>query len=142
MSIRSLEAERQSILERMERRRETYRRMLTDGIDIREASVPQVTVVNGTGSRTPAVYNYSPAPTHFPRSSLMRVISDHPLLCALGVAAVVVIGPRRIAHTVTSSGALMGALSERNQLNIDMIGRLLSMVGAYTQARRHEPRGR
>jgi hypothetical protein len=73
---------------------------------------------------------------------VMRVISDHPLLCALGVAAVVVIGPRRIAHTVTSSGALMGALSERNQLNIDMIGRLLSMVGAYTQARRHEPRGR
>lgn len=130
MSIRSLEAERHSILDRMRVRRETYRRMLTEGLDVEQAEMRQV-------GNPPATYTYHPVSSHFPRSTLMRVISEHPFLCALGVAVIVAaIGPRRIARTVASGGAAMGALTTRSQSNIDMIGRLLTLAGAYARGRR------
>jgi hypothetical protein len=138
MSLSSLEAERQSILDRMKMRRDTYRRMLTDGTDL---NAEAVTRIASDGSPM-TVYRHNPAPTHFPRSTLMRTIMDHPFLCAVGVAAVVAIGPRRIIRTVTSSTAAVGALTAGNQSNIDMIGKLLTMAGAYAQGRSNHPPSR
>ena len=137
----SLEEERQAILERMQMRRETYRRVLTGGGDL-----DQITVApSGQAALTHHVTHAShaqaysplarPIPTRFPRSTLMRVVTEHPLLCALGVAAIVAIGPRRIMRTVASSGTAVAALTARNQSNIDLLGKVLTMAGAYVQGR-------
>lgn len=127
-SVSTLEAERRAILDRMHARRDTYRSMLTNGTSLQEAPVAHQ--VAGTH-----IYSYSPAPASFPRSTLMRVITEHPVLVAAGIAAVIVIGPKRIMRTVSSGGAAVAALSARNNSNIDMIGRLLTMAGAYAQGR-------
>lgn len=138
MSLSSLEAERQSILDRMKMRRDTYRRMLTDGTDL---DMEPVTRLTGTGLPV-TVYRHDQTPTRFPRSTFMRTIMDHPFLCAVGVAAVVAIGPRRIIRTVTSGTAAVGTLAAGNQSNIDMIGKLLTMAGAYAQSRSNRPPSR
>lgn len=115
----SLEEERQSILERMQMSRETYRRMLSDQPDVIEhrrtgtAHQPEPLAV------APEVAHYrdnrqlsrfSAAQGSFPRSAAMRWAMQHPFMCAAAVAAVVAIGPRRILHTAVSSGAAAKAL--------------------------------
>jgi hypothetical protein len=137
MSGRSLERERQAILERMNERRETYRRMLNGGEDIAHATVIGTQVASNPGHAQP-VATYAPTRDTYPRSAVTRVISEHPVVCALGVAAVIVIGPKRIARTVINSGTAVAALTANNQSQIDLIGRLLTMAGAYVQGRTHD----
>ncbi|RJF99084.1 hypothetical protein [Noviherbaspirillum saxi] len=140
MSVRTLEAERQAILERMRLRRENYRRMLTDGDELGQIPYGQEIQVDHSfaQSYTPAL---RPVPAHpeppdvFPRSTIMRVLKRHPVYCALGVAAIIAIGPKRIARTAMTSGATLTALTARNQSNTDLIGRLITMAGAYMQGR-------
>lgn len=147
----SLEAERQSILDRMQMRRENYRRMLTDGAELDQIAdfhpagdrhaIAHATPSAQTVRATPA---YRPVrhaePMHFPRSTLMRTITEHPYLCALGVAAVVLIGPKRIARTVVGAGSTVSALAAGNQSNLDMVGKVLAMAGAYVQGRSNDNR--
>lgn len=141
MSIHSLEAERQAILDRMKLRRENYRRMLTAGEELQHLPAGHNIHVEHSfaHSLTPAQRSSAtnnPVPASFPRSRLMRTLIDHPFYCALGVAAVVAIGPRRIGRSLASGGAVLTTLTARNQSNIDLVGRLLSMAGAYVQGRR------
>lgn len=147
-SFRSLEQEREAILDRMQMRREAYRRVLADGEDFRKITASRgdghaQTDVHASSRPGPdhdaarsvpdaTVYTYSRAPSHFPRTTVMRVVRDHPLLCALGVATVLAIGPRRIARSVVTGGAALGAVSG-NPSNVDAIGRLLSLASAYAQ---------
>ena len=113
-------------------RRETYRRALNDGIDLERLTA-------APASRRPLAHAqqlhpmHRPVPTRFPRSALMRALIDHPVLCALGVAAIVAIGPRRIMKTVADSAATVGALTARNESNVDLLGKVLAMAGAYAQ---------
>jgi hypothetical protein len=68
----------------------------------------------------------------------VRFVKEHPLLCATAVAAIVMIGPRRIAkvaRSAVSSGSAMTALTLRNQANVDLAGRLISQVVDYMQQR-------
>lgn len=155
----SLEAERQSILDRMQMRRETYRRMLTEGADLDQiadvrpvsdghAIAPahtshlQHTLHTSHTAQTTHAYRpvRHPAPTQFPRSTLMRTITEHPYLCALGVAAVVLIGPKRIARSVVGAGSTVSALAAGNQSNLDLVGKVLAMAGAYVQGRSNDNR--
>lgn len=134
MSGPSLEAERQAILERMQMRREIYRRALADGGDLNRLTA------DPAGSRSLAYAQqlhpmHRPVPTRFPRSTLMRVLIDHPVWCALGVAAVVAIGPRRIVKTVASGAATVGAFTAGAQANADLLGKVLAIAGAYVQGR-------
>lgn len=135
----SLEEERQAILERMQMRRESYRRVLTGGGDLDQIPmepVGQTALTHARGAHAPAYSPLArPIPTRFPRSTLMRVVTEHPLICALGVAAIVAIGPRRIMRTVATSGTALATLTARNQSNVDLIGKVLTMAGAYVQGR-------
>jgi hypothetical protein len=142
MSRPSLEAERQNILHRMQMRREGYRRMLVNGGDLSSISDVEPLSENAVGNphtgwptARRAVATYRPASAHNSRGPLMRVLTEHPLLCALGVAAVVAIGPKRIARTVMSGGAAAGTMMTNNPSNIDLLGRILTMAGAYVQGR-------
>lgn len=135
MSGPSLEEERKAILERMQMRRESYRRALAGGIDLEQ--IP----AEPAGSRPQLVHaqqlypTQRPVPTRFPRSTLMRVLIDHPFLCAIGVAALVAIGPRRIVKTVAGGATAIGTLTANNQTNVDLLGKVLTMAGAYVQGR-------
>jgi len=156
MSTQSLEDERKSILERMRTRRENYRRMLTDGADLDDVVIEQPAIgthhaatmhrPDGTTSSLPAgqlhaysgnthVYTHNRVPDQFPRSTTMKVITEHPLLVAAAVAAVIAIGPRRIMRTAMTSGATLTALTMNNPSNADLAGRLLTMLGTYVQGR-------
>jgi len=154
MSGQSLEEERQNILHRMQVRREGYRRMLTNGGDIRSiadvepllpgAAKARLGHEGGPQTSWPterhAVATYRPVPARHPRSALMRVLMEHPLLCAAGVAAVVAIGPKRIVRTVMTGGTAASTLVASNQSNIDLLGRILTMAGAYVQGRTNDKR--
>lgn len=141
-TVQSLEQERQAILDRMQMRRESYRRMLVEGEDFRKVSMShdgmQGDHISGyarsSAGSTPhstAVYSYTRA---MPRTKLMQVVSEHPVLCALGVATVLAIGPRRLVRSVASSGAALSAVT-MDQSRMDMLGRVLSLVGSITQRR-------
>jgi len=134
MSAPSLERERQDILERMNARRETYRRMLNGDEDTEHATVIDTKAGGNPGHSRP-VTAYKPVHDTYPRSAVTRVIKKHPLLCALGVAAVIAIGPKRIARTLLTSGTAVATLAARNQSNIDLLGKLMTMAGAYAQGR-------
>lgn len=144
-TVQSLEQERQAILDRMQMRRETYRRMLNDGEDLR--SMPARTSLhagdhayghgrpdhlNDGAIADQTAYSYRRVPDRFPRTRLMQTVSAHPMLWALGVAAVLAIGPRRIARTVTTGTAAAGGLAS-SQSGMDLIGRVLTLAGAYAQ---------
>lgn len=66
-------------------------------------------------------------------------MKDHPFLCAAAVAAVVAIGPRRVARSVVSGGTALTALTLRNRANVDVLGRLLTTVVSYMQRERTRP---
>jgi len=159
MSTTSLETERQAILDRMQKRRESYRRMLihgSDSIDQADQIADMQTTHTHPVGALPAhdeaamaqVHSHAPqyasvrrpVPTSFPRSTLMRTVTEHPYLCALGVAAVVLIGPRRIARYAVSASTTVTALAAGNQSNTDMVGKLLAMAGAYVQGRSNDNR--
>ncbi len=135
MSVKSLEEERQAILDRMKARREDYRRMLTGGDSL--ANLPLAPHIDTAGIHA---HGYMPGQHHavsdiFPRSAITRTVMEHPFLVALGVAAVVAIGPRRILRGAISGSTAVAALTGRNQSNVDLLGRLLTMAGAYVQGR-------
>jgi len=141
MSVHSLEIERQQILERMHARRDDYRRALLSGGDIDEVATGRHAVLEShvAGSRRPLPVqriSYStPHDSSMPGNPVMRAIKQHPVLCALGVAAVFALGPKRIARSVMTSGASLTALTTRNLSNVDMLGRLLTLAGTYVQDR-------
>lgn len=140
----SLETERQAILDRMQMRRENYRRMLTYGTELDEVPSADTGIAGEPRHALPPAQAYHPVrqsiPTQFPRSTLMRTITEHPYLCALGVAAVVLIGPKRIARTVVGAVPAVSALAAGNQSQEDMVGKLLAMAGAYVQGRSNDNR--
>jgi hypothetical protein len=138
MSIQSLEAERQAILERMRMRRENYRRMLTDGDELGQIPVGQAIQVDHSfaHSYTPAlrpVAAHQTVPDVFPRSTVVRTLMQHPMYVALGVAAILAIGPKRIMRTAVTGTTALATLTGRNESNADLVGRLITMAGAYLQ---------
>lgn len=140
MSLQSLEAERQAILERMRARREEYRRMLTDGEMLGEMPMaPQIhdAGIHAHGYAASPIHSFMPA--GLSRNTVMRVLNEHPLWVALGVAAIVAIGPRRILRTIATSGTAVAALTASNPSNVDLVGRLITMAGAYVQGRSKPP---
>lgn len=83
-------------------------------------------------------YGHTFADYHDYTSPAIRFVKEHPLLCIGAVAAVVAIGPRRIARVARSavtSGTALTALTMRNQANVDLAGRLISQVVDYMQQR-------
>ena len=140
--VQALEQERQAILDRTQMRRETYRRALHDGHDLRTLPARGdgnafVTVrparANGATVDT-TTYQYRHVPDSFPRSRLAQTMRDHPMLWALGVAAVLAIGPRRIARSVSSGSMALGAVAA-SRSRMDMIGRVLTLAGSIVQRR-------
>ncbi|WP_206047165.1 hypothetical protein [Noviherbaspirillum denitrificans] len=121
----------------MQMRRETYRRALNGGADLERIPGEPVAIreVPPAAHVQHVFPTHRPVPTRFPRSALMRVLMDHPVLCAVGVAALVAIGPRRIAKTVATSATAIGTLTANNQTNVDLLGKVLTMAGAYVQGR-------
>lgn len=152
MSAHSLEAERQAILDRMQARRERYRRMLTDGTDLDEDTVivePRAVAPYPAGQAVAHVPHaaahgtvYRTAPLSARHNPLVQTLMEHPVLVALGVAALVAIGPKRILRGVTAGGTALSAIAVRDhdQSNVDLAGRLLTMVGAYVQGRMNPDR--
>jgi hypothetical protein len=118
MSNHSLEDERQAILDRMEASRERYRRMLRN----------QPEVIANEAHPTGRHAVYALPEDRFPRSAAMRWVAQHPVICAAAIAAVIVIGPGRIARTAMKGGSAATSLTLRNSPNIDTLGRLLSIV--------------
>lgn len=139
-TVQSLEQERQAILDRMQMRRESYRRMLHDGEDLPPAygrkNAPAYRLdANDGATADETVYTYRRAPDSFPRTRLMKTVSEHPMLVALGVAAVLAIGPRRLARSVATGSAALGAVAA-SQSRVDMLGRVLNLASAYAQRKR------
>jgi hypothetical protein len=141
MSLHSLESERNAILNRMQMSRTGFRHMLADDEDEMHAAAADL------HATSPLTSQHHPAHIdsrhRFPRSATMRLLTRHPFACALTVAAVVVIGPRRIMRTVVNKGSVLTALTLRNQANVDMIGRVLALVGQQVAQRsrvRHRTR--
>lgn len=142
MSSHSLEEERQAILDRMQRSRESYRRMLSGQGAI---SGSRHALHHDESSHSSAISHQPLAPANrhsyastyrwAPRGGAMRILTDHPVMCALAVAAVVAIGPRRIVRTVANSGKTVTNLTLRNQANIAMLTRLLTTVADTMQRR-------
>jgi hypothetical protein len=143
--VQSLEQERQAILDRMQMRRESYRRMLSGEEDARRLppraerhaethAAHRLDVGDGAIADNTA-YTYRRAPDSFPRTRLMQTVSEHPMLWALGVAAVLAIGPRRIVRSVASGSTALGAVAA-SQSRMDMLGRVLTLASAYAQRRR------
>lgn len=139
-TVQSLEQERQAILDRMQMRREAYRRVLHDGGDLN--ALPARVRPNGT-ARTPlyegatadtTTYRYTHVSDTFPRTRLMKTVSEHPMLLALGVAAVFAIGPRRLARSVATGGAALGAVAG-SRSNMDLLSRMLTLASAIAQRR-------
>jgi hypothetical protein len=141
-----LEAQRQAILERMQMSREAYRRFLRDEPEL-EVSVPHGGIhppshtispmqpdqsIHGYQNSHP-ISRFSGARDTFPRSAAMRWITEHPFMCAAAVAAVVMIGPGRIARLAMKGGTAATALTLRNPSNVDNISRVLSLVADYAQ---------
>lgn len=79
MSRPTLSEERQALLAKMEASRVAYRRVL-----------------QGTEEERHAVQDVATAGV-FPKSKTVRFVLDHPYLCAVTIAALLV-GPRRIVH--------------------------------------------
>lgn len=135
----SLEAERQAILDRMQMRREHYRRMLTGGDyeQIADAHPTDEGHALAHMAHNPGP-GYHTVPTQFPRSTIMRTVTEHPYLVALGVAAVVLIGPKRLMRTALGATSTVSALAASNQSHVDLLGKALAMAGAYVQGRSND----
>lgn len=143
-----LEAERQAILDRMQMSREAYRRFLRDEPEPQLALDPAHGGLPATSHAAHAMPHYDPdylaaggqpvarfsgARNAFPRSAAMRWATEHPFLCAAAVAAMVMVGPGRIARTALKGGTAATALTLRNPQNMDMLSRVLTLVANYAQ---------
>jgi hypothetical protein len=135
MSLHSLESERNAILNRMQMSRSGYRHMLGDDEDEMHAAAADLRTASPSGSPHHPAYVDSHVRHRFPRSATMKLLTRHPFACALAVAAVVVIGPRRIMRTALKSGPAVTALTLRNPANVDMISRVLALVGQQVAQR-------
>ena len=129
MSLHSLESERNSILDRMQMSRTGFRHMLSDDEDEARQAVADMRHAPASASPHHPAYVATQARPRFPRSATMKLISRHPFACALAVAAVVIVGPRRIVRSAANGGSAVTALTLRNQANVDMISRLIALVG-------------
>jgi hypothetical protein len=129
MSLHSLESERNSILDRMQMSRTGFRHMLADDEDAPRHAADDLRHAPASASPLHPAYVQTQARRPFPRSATMKLITRHPFACALAVAAVVVIGPRRLVRTAAKSGGAVSALTLRNQANVEMISRLIALVG-------------
>lgn len=118
MSNHSLEDDRQAILDRMESSRSRYRRMLRNQPEV-------IANVHHPVGRHAA---YAVPEDRFPRSAALRWVAQHPLLCVAAIAAVVVIGPRRIARAALKGGSAATSLTLHNSPNIDTLGRLITII--------------
>jgi hypothetical protein len=148
----SLEAERQTILARMQANREQYRRMLMDNSDSGKHSEFQgghhAAAPTNLASNMQPAYSQPYAHSFGDYSDLrhnpaLLWVKEHPWICVAAVAALVAIGPKRIARTarsVAESGTALTALTLRNQQNVEMLGRLISTVVNYVQSERSRPR--
>jgi hypothetical protein len=135
MSLHSLESERNAILNRMQMSRSGYRHKLADDEDEMHYAADDLHAVSPSASPHHPAYVGSRARHRFPRSATMKLLTRHPFACALAVAAVVVIGPRRIMRTALKSSTAVTALTLRNQANVDMISRVLALVGQQVAQR-------
>jgi hypothetical protein len=142
MSLQSLESERNAILNRMQMSRTGFRHKLADDEDEVHYAAEDLRTTSPSGSLHHPAYVAARGRHRFPRSATMKLITQHPFACALAVAAVVVIGPRRIMRTALNSGTAVTALTLRNQANVDMIGRVLALVGQQVAQRRQARNGR
>jgi hypothetical protein len=141
MSIHSLEAEREAILARMQEHREQYRRMLMENSDV-HAQGSYLHNDHSTGNLPSTYGHYGHSFTEhmdLRHNPAVQWVKEHPLLCVAAVAAIIVIGPRRLARTAISGGTALTALTLRNQANVDMAGRLISSVVDYLQRGRTRP---
>jgi hypothetical protein len=135
MSLHSLESERNAILNRMQMSRSGYRHMLADDEDEMHHAADDLHAASPSASPHHPAYVDARAHHRFPRSATMKLLTRHPFAFALAVAAIVVIGPRRIMRTALNSGTAVTALTLRNQANVDMIGRVLALVGQQVAQR-------
>jgi hypothetical protein len=135
MSLHSLESERNAILNRMQMSRSGYRHMLADDEDEMHHAADELRTASPSGSPHHPAHFDARARHRFPRSATMKLLTRHPFAFALAVAAIVVIGPRRIMRTALNSGTAVTALTLRNQANVDMIGRVLALVGQQVAQR-------
>jgi hypothetical protein len=140
MSAEGLEQQRRAILDRMQLRRDNYRRMLQENAPLEhlpdgEDLAPHVVTDAGVVAPLVAVPDIPEAPDTFPRSALMRVVSNHPIYWALGIATVVALGPRRIGRTVSKGANSVANATVRNSTAVDLLSGLLSLAGAYMRGR-------
>jgi hypothetical protein len=142
----SLQEERDALIEHIHASRSAYRRMLTDINTTEEQKFDNETA------------RLAPQQKDFPRSMTMRWITQHPYLSAFavaGVAALVVIGPRRAVRTVAGraaavkqsavvrrSGPVLGALTAvatsmlRNPARVQLAIRTFSSVTQFLRRKR------
>jgi len=139
MSLHSLESERNSILDRMQMSRTGFRHMLSDDEDEVRHAAADLRQAPASASPLHPAYAQAQVRRGFPRSATMKLLTRHPFACALAVAAVVVIGPRRLVRTAVKSGGTVSALTLRNQANVEMISRLIALVGQQFAQRRRAP---
>ncbi|TFV92753.1 hypothetical protein E4K72_19480 [Oxalobacteraceae bacterium OM1] len=142
-----LEAEREAILKRMQMSREAYRRFLSDesGLHLEQQAaarqhVPQQVITHmenhpSARGHDAAVHitRFSGTRDSFPRSMAVRWVMQHPFLTAAAVAAVVAIGPGRIARAAMKGGTAATTLTLRNPANMDVLNRVLTLVTEYAQ---------
>lgn len=124
MNISSQEQDKQAILDRMRARRENYRRMLQD--EEQHGQVP----VSSAGLRDTHAFHAVSR-----QQSMLQVLRQHPLLVLAGVGIVMAIGPKRVLRGLAGGGTALAALTANNQSNAGLLGRLLSVTGAYLQGR-------
>jgi hypothetical protein len=129
----SLEAERQAILFRMQASRDEYRRMLMDEPEVHHLHSNHMSADQLHGGGMASHYQQAHNPAAEIAGAAFTWMKKHPLVCAAAVAAMVAIGPRRIARTAMSGGTALTALTLRNPQNIDVVTRLLSTVAGYMQ---------
>lgn len=112
---RSLEEQRNALLEQIHASRSVYRRMLTQGESIETASAHEHAAA-GTDIRDDAAANPLPSKVRasralpgdpeFPRSTTMRWILDHPFYTAAAVVGLFMLVPKAARTTKRASGKL------------------------------------
>jgi len=148
----ALEEERQSILRRMRASRAEYKRVLSEDnyhlpqhdqyaahLDMhatqahyRKADTSGHASQSSSSDTDNVIHHHSlhSTPAQI-ASTALHWIRRHPFLCAAGVAAVVALGPGRIARKAMKGGAALGILTLRNTKNSDAITLLLSTAASY-----------
>jgi len=139
MSIQSLESEREAILQRMHMSRNGYRHMLMEDSGA-DHDKPATHFAEEAYLGPDAVMERQRPRGRFPRSMTMRLITRHPVACALAAATLAVLGPRRIMRIATRGSTKATRLALRNRDNIQLLGRVatvaMPMAAKYLQQKR------